>query len=214
MNFQTLRYLITVFAFSCMILQFAVSAARSDEPYILVDAGTGEILTGNKIDHQWHPASLTKLMTAYVTFKAIQNGEIKAGSPVIFSRAATRQPPSKMGYKQGTSLRIDAALKIIIVKSANDVSHALGEAVAGTLENFIARMNFEAKRLGMTNTRFTNPHGLHNARQVTSARDMAILSIRIKREFPQYAELFRANAIKTPQKTYNTYNLLLSRFPG
>ena len=135
-----------------MVSVAATTKAHSAQtPYIVVDVNSGKILSQNQPDHRWYPASLTKLMTAYVTFRAIQAGEIKEGSPVEISHAATRQPPSKMGYKKGVRLRIDNALKIIIIKSANDVSHALAEAVAGSLPAFVKRMNFEAARLGMTN---------------------------------------------------------------
>ncbi len=187
---------------------------KSRNPYIVVDAATGTIITQHKANDRWYPASLTKLMTAYVTFRAIKTGQIEAGSPVTISAAAIKQPPSRMGYKQGIQLRIDTALKIIIIKSANDVSHALGEAVAGSLQNFVAKMNNEARRLGMANTRFTNSNGLHNANQYSSARDMALLSAQILREFPEYAYMFEAVAIKTPVKTHYSYNLLLERFSG
>ncbi len=183
-------------------------------PYIVIDANSGNILAQQNANDRWYPASLTKLMTAYVTFRAIKENEIQAGSPVIISAAARKQPPSKMGYKQGVKLRIDTALKIIIIKSANDVSHALGEAVAGNLKSFVARMNREAKRLGLVNTRFTNSNGLHSVNQYSSARDMALLSAQILKEFPQYAYMFEAAAIKTPSKTHYSYNLLLERFSG
>ena len=189
-------------------------ARASDTPHIIIDARTGAIISQNKANDRWHPASLTKLMTAYVTFRAIANGEIEDGSPVSISAAATKQPPSRMGYKKGVKLRIDTALKIIIIKSANDVSLALAEAVAGSLKAFVARMNQEAKRLGMENTNFVNSNGLHNIRQVSSARDMALLSAKILQEFPHYAYMFEAAAIKTPVKTHYSYNLLLERFQG
>ncbi|MEM7216350.1 MAG: D-alanyl-D-alanine carboxypeptidase family protein [Pseudomonadota bacterium] len=191
-----------------------IPSHASQNPYIVIDADSGTILAENRADHRWYPASLTKLMTAYVTFRAIQAGAIEDGSPVEISRAATRQPPSRMGYKRGVKLRVDTALRIIIIKSANDVSLALAEAVAGTLENFVSRMNAEATRLGLNNTRFANSNGLHNASQYSSARDMALLSARILQEFPQYAGMFSAVAIKTPAKTHYSYNLLLERFPG
>ncbi len=190
------------------------SSEAADNPYIVVDQETGAILKQHRPDARWYPASLTKLMTAYVTFRAIRSGEIEDGSPVEISRAATRQPPSRMGYKRGVNLRVDTALKIIIIKSANDVSHALAEAVAGTLPAFVERMNYEAARLGLNNTRFVNSNGLHNPEQFTSARDMALLSSRILNEFPEYSYMFNAVAIRTPAKTHYSYNLLLERFPG
>lgn len=200
-----------------LILATMLTGAKTfaaETPHIVIDAQSGAIISQHKANDRWHPASLTKLMTAYVTFRAIANGEIEDGSPVVISAAATRQPPSRMGYKRGVQLRIDTALKIIIIKSANDVSLALAQAVAGSLPAFVQRMNDEAARLGLTNTRFANSNGLHNVKQVSSARDMAVLSARILNEFPQYAKWFEAVAIKTPVKTHYSYNLLLERFPG
>ncbi|KAG1702828.1 P-loop guanosine triphosphatase YjiA [Nymphon striatum] len=153
-------------------------------------------------------------MTAYVAFRAIKAGDVQAGSPVVISAAARKQPPSKMGYKKGVKLRIDTAIKIIIIKSANDVSHALAEAISGNLKAFVASMNGEAKRLGMNNTQFANSNGLHSPNQYSSARDLALLSAQILKEFPQYAYMFEAAAIKTTQKTHYSYNLLLERFAG
>lgn len=208
--------IISILALVFFILPLGAKAEKLTlkNPYIVIDARSGDILAGQQINDRWYPASLTKLMTAYVTFRAIKAGNIEAGSPVVISNAARKQPPSRMGYKKGIRLRIDTALKIIIIKSANDVSHALGEAVAGNLNNFVARMNEEAKRLGMINTRFANSNGLHSANQYSSARDMALLSAQILKEFPQYAYMFEAAAIKTPDKTHYSYNLLLERFKG
>lgn len=209
------RSLVSIMVFVAAIVFTTVTSSNAQEnPFILVDAKNGNILQANKANDRWYPASLTKLMTAYVTFRAIANNEIKDGSPVVISAAARRQPPSRMGYKQGVKLRIDTALKIIIIKSANDVSLALAEAVAGTLPKFVRRMNAEAKRIGMTNTKFANSNGLHSASQYSSARDMALLTTAIMREFPQYGYMFEAVGVKTSQRTHYSYNLLLERFQG
>lgn len=209
------KCLFSILTFALFMALVSIPVARAQEnPYILADAKTGDILAQNRPNERWYPASLTKMMTAYVAFRAIANGEVEDGSPVVISAAARNQPPSKMGYKQGVRLRMDTALKIIIVKSANDVSHALGEAVAGNLPQFVRRMNNEAVRLGLSNTRFANSNGLHDAAQFTSARDMAVLASRILSEFPQYAYMFGAAAIKTSQSTHFSYNLLLERFRG
>jgi len=210
---QIIVSILTILFFS-IASQAAAEKLTTKNPYIVIDAKTGNILASQNANDRWYPASLTKLMTAYVTFRAIKSGEIEAGSPVTISNAARKQPPSKMGYKKGVQLRIDTALKIIIIKSANDVSHALGEAVAGNLKNFVARMNKEAIRLGMSNTQFANSNGLHSTNQYSSAHDMALLSAQILKEFPQYAYMFEAAAIKTPAKTHYSYNLLLERFEG
>jgi len=198
----------------CIFAGFALSAARAQSPHIVMDADTGEIISGHGIDHRWYPASLTKLMSAYVALRAVQEGEMEMGSPVIMSRAAVRQPPSRMGYKRGVELRLDTALNIILIKSANDVSRALAEAVAGSLPAFVARMNREAVRLGLMNTRFANANGLHDRSQHSSARDMAMLARALWSEFPAIRPAFAAVAIRTPVKTHYSYNLLLERFDG
>ena len=161
-----------------------------DTPYVLVDAADNTVIAANRLDERWHPASLTKLMTAYVVFRAIKSGEISAGSPVTVTATAAKTPPGKMGYRQGTTLRFDMALYTLIVKSANDVAVAVAESLAGNVPAFVARMNDEANRLGFSNTRFVNPHGLHDTGQYVSARDMVILASAIWNEFPQYRAMF------------------------
>ncbi|MGB7286121.1 MAG: D-alanyl-D-alanine carboxypeptidase family protein [Salaquimonas sp.] len=200
-----------------LLTLFGASRAQEvlpDIPYILVDAADNTVISASRIHERWHPASLTKLMTAYVTFRAIQNGEITIGSPVTITKNAARTPPGKMGYKEGTLLRYDMALYTLIVKSANDVAVALAESLAGNLPAFVSRMNDEARRLGLTNTNFTNPNGLHDSQQYTSARDLVILSSAIWNEFPQYRQMFETPTIQAGTKKYTSYNFLLERFAG
>jgi D-alanyl-D-alanine carboxypeptidase len=153
-------------------------------------------------------------MTAYVTFRALRNGEINVNSPVVVSQNALNQPPSKMGLPVGTVLTIDNALKIILVKSANDIAVALAEAVAGSEPAFIARMNREASRLGMTRTKFENPHGLPDPGQITTARDLALLASAILKEFPEHRPLFKIHAIRHGKRTLRNYNILVDRYRG
>ncbi|PCH49792.1 MAG: D-alanyl-D-alanine carboxypeptidase [Hyphomicrobiales bacterium] len=183
-------------------------------PYITIDTDSSLVLNENRSFERWHPASLTKLMTAYVTFVAIKNGELTSGSPVTISRAATKMPPSKMGYKKGSQLRVDTAITILIVKSANDVAFALAESVAGSVPAFVSRMNKNAQQLGLKDSHFMNPHGLHHKNQYVSARDMLVLSKALWNEFPQYRHLFGTPSITSGKKTYYSYNLLLERFQG
>jgi D-alanyl-D-alanine carboxypeptidase len=119
-----------------------------------------------------------------------------------------------MGFKVGTVMTVDNALKMILVKSANDIAVALGEAVAGSEPAFIARMNREASRLGMTRTTFANPHGLPDPRQVTTARDLALLASAILNEFPEYQSLFKIHAIRHGKRTLRNYNILIDRYRG
>lgn len=183
-------------------------------PFVVIERQSGSVLLENRPFDRWFPASLTKLMTIYVTLEAIKAGEIADGSPVTVSRRAASEPPSKMGYAPGTMLRFDTALKILIVKSANDIAIAVAESVAGSVDAFVDRMNAQARRIGMTDTRFANPNGLHDPAQYTSARDMALLGKHILDDFPQYAGYFTIPAISTPKETDHSYNLLLERFAG
>ena len=183
-------------------------------PYLVADVATGAVYSHHEALRPWYPASTTKLMTAYVTFRALRNGEINMNSPVVVSQNALNQPPSKMGFKVGTVMTVDNALKMILVKSANDIAVALAESVSGSEPAFIARMNWEARRLGMTRTNFENPHGLPNPRQVTTARDLALLASAILREFPEHRPLFKIHAIRHGKRTLRNYNILIDRYRG
>ena len=200
-------------------LTVGLTAANAATPrqfgaWLVVDVQSGKVLGSHDPVRPWYPASLTKLMTAYVTFEAIKAGRISLKSRVLVSQAARAQPPSKMGFKVGTIMTVDNALKMVIVRSANDISVALAEAVGGKEEKFIAEMNRTARILGMTHTRFANPHGLPDPRQVTSARDMAILARALIRRFPEHMHYFRISAIRHGRRTLRSRNPLLNRVRG
>ena len=183
-------------------------------PYLVADVATGAVYANRDALRPWHPASTTKLMTAYVTFRALRDGEINIDSPVVVSQNALNQPPTKMGFKVGTVMTVDNALKMILVRSANDIAVALAEAVGGSEPAFIARMNREASRIGMTRTNFENPHGLPDPRQITTARDLALLASTILTEFPEYRPLFKIHAIRHGKRTLRNYNTLIDRYRG
>jgi len=204
------------------IAGFCVPQA-SAVPHIVVDLDNGRVLSHKEAFDPWHPASLTKVMTALVVFKAIESGELSAGDVVRMSKNARRQPPSKIGYSVGTTITVEDALKLLIVKSANDIAVALAETVSGSVERFAERMNMEAKRIGMSGSRFANPHGLHDPRQFITARDFALLLRVIHRSYPQYASYFQAPGLlaekltkkkKKIRRVYYSYNLLLERYRG
>ncbi|WP_417687360.1 D-alanyl-D-alanine carboxypeptidase family protein [Roseibium sp.] len=203
---------LVLIAASCLVTAPAVAEIGS---YIVVDAKTGDVLDEKDATRQWYPASLTKMMTAYVAFKAIKEGRAKLTSTVTQSANSLSEPPSKMGFKVGTTLTVDAALKIIMIKSANDVAVALGEAIAGSEAAFIAMMNAEAQRLGMRDTVFVNPHGLPDNRQVSTARDMAILAMALREDFPEARNYYRHPGLKFGKKTLRSANReFLLRVPG
>lgn len=199
-------------------LGLALSAAAAplahSGPSIVIDVQSGQVTHAEDVYRRWSPASLTKLMTAWMTFRAIDDGSLTMTSPVRMSVVAAEQPPSKMGYRAGSVMTIDNALKMVIIRSANDVSVALGEAVAGSRDAFVAAMNAEAKRLGMTSTNFVNPHGLHDPEQFTTARDMALLARAIRTQYPQYEQYFDAEALRIGETVTPTYNILLGRYDG
>jgi D-alanyl-D-alanine carboxypeptidase len=189
-------------------------SVASAAPALVFEPFNGTVLYAEDPDAQWFPASLTKLMTAYVTFQALKAGTVTPDTKVICSQTAARQAPSKLGLPVGGSITLDVALKVLIVKSANDVAVMIAEAVAGSQDAFIARMNEVAQHLGMTRTHFTNVNGLPDERQVTTARDLAKLARAIIVEFPEHADLFSSIQVQVGKKTMRTHNSLLVSFPG
>ncbi|RVA83572.1 D-alanyl-D-alanine carboxypeptidase [Mesorhizobium sp. M7A.F.Ca.CA.004.01.1.1] len=183
-------------------------------PVVVFDLGSGKILQHQDAFKRWYPASLSKLMTAYVTFRAIAAGEVQLDSPIKVTKHSAAEPPSKMGFKPGSVMRLDNALKMMLVKSANDIAMAVGENVGGSQAAFADRMNAEATRLGMNGTHFVNPNGLYSPDQYTTARDLAVLVMAIRREFPQYAPWFSIEGLAVGKKAIPNYNLLIGRYPG
>jgi D-alanyl-D-alanine carboxypeptidase len=184
------------------------------EALLLVDAGSGKVLYAENATRPWHPASLTKLMTAYVTLHALKEGRVTPDTLLTVSPNAMAQSPSKMGFKVGIRVTVDNALKMMIVKSANDMAVVLAEGIDGSVPNFAAEMNRDAQRLGMTQTNFVNPNGLPDDEQVTSARDLAILTRALIREFPDYDLYWHISALKFGRRLIRNHNPLIDRYPG
>jgi D-alanyl-D-alanine carboxypeptidase len=183
-------------------------------PVVLFDLNSGKVLQHQDAFKRWYPASLSKLMTAYVTFRAIAAGEAQLDSPIKVTKHSAGEPPSKMGFKPGSVMRLDNALKMMLVKSANDVAMAIAENVGGSQAAFADRMNAEATRLGMNGTHFVNPNGLFSPDQYTNARDLSVLVMAIRREFPQYAPWFSIEGLAVGKRAIPNYNLLIGRYPG
>ncbi|WP_090203281.1 D-alanyl-D-alanine carboxypeptidase family protein [Yoonia litorea] len=157
---------------------------------MVMDARTGEVLHSRNADTRLHPASLTKMMTLYIAFQAVERGEITLDTPVRISRNAAAEPPSKLGLRAGQSIRLRFLLRAAAVKSANDASTAIAEAISGSEEAFATRMNRTARAMGMTNTTFRNAHGLTQSGHMSTARDMTLLGRHVIYDFPQYYNLF------------------------
>ncbi|MER9298038.1 D-alanyl-D-alanine carboxypeptidase [Mesorhizobium sp. M0621] len=207
------RHFLKLFSAGTIALSVLAGPALAN-PVVVFDLGSGKILQHQDAFKRWYPASLSKLMTAYVTFRAIAAGEVQLDSPIKVTKHSASEPPSKMGFKPGSVMRLDNALKMMLVKSANDIAMAVGENVGGSQAAFAERMNAEATRLGMNGTHFVNPNGLYSPDQYTTARDLAVLVMAIRREFPQYAPWFSIEGLAVGKKAIPNYNLLIGRYPG
>ncbi|WDR04662.1 D-alanyl-D-alanine carboxypeptidase [Devosia rhodophyticola] len=195
------------------VIGLGAGVARAT-PMLLVDMDTLEVLYAQDAGAPWHPASLTKLMTAYVTFEAIAAGRISLDTPVTLSRKAVNQAPSKSGLPVDTAMTMKDALYIMLVKSANDVAMAIAETVGGSEAGFAAMMNETAARMGLSATHYVNPNGLDDNQQVTSARDLAILSLYIWQNFPQYGPIFGTDYVQLGKAKLESNNELLTSFAG
>ena len=184
------------------------------EALLVIEAESGKVLLAENAAFPWYPASVTKLMTAYVTLRAVKEGRLTLDKPLTVSANAAAQAPVKMGFRPGTVVTVDNALKMLMVKSANDIAVVLAEGVAGSVESFADQMNHSARRLGMTQTSFVNPNGLPADDQVSSARDLAMLARALIREMPEYDYYWNLPGIRMGKMVQRNYNTLIGRYPG
>jgi len=197
-----------------VVASLTASLALAAGPVLVVDVDSGKVLHAERATDPWFPASITKLMTTYVALDMVRRGEATMDQLLTVTEDAAALPPSKMAFKPGTQVRLDNALKIIMVKSANDIAATVADNLGGSIDGFAARMNAAAFSLGMKESRFVNPHGLPDDRQQTSARDMAILARALIREFPDQEELFHIGAIQYGRRIMRNTNGLIGRYPG
>lgn len=192
-------------------------AGTSAAPYaaMVMDARNAEVLHARNADTRLHPASLTKMMTLYVVFEAVENGEIDLDTRVKISRFAASEPPSKLGLRSGQRIRLRYLIRAAAVKSANDAATALAEAIEGSEARFARRMNRTAEALGMTRTTFKNAHGLTENGHLSTARDMTILGRHLFYDYPDYYNLFsRITANAKLRTVYHTNRRLLRSYRG
>jgi D-alanyl-D-alanine carboxypeptidase len=198
---------------ACAASSLAPSRA-SAEALLVIEAESGRVLFAQNAGYPWYPASVTKLMTAYVTLRAVKEGRLNLDTPLVVSSNAAAQAPVKMGFGVGTVVTVDNALKMLMVKSANDMAVVLAEGVAGSIENFADEMNANARHLGMVQSSFVNPNGLPADDQISSARDLAILARALIRELPQYDYYWHLPGIRMGKMVRWNYNTLIGRYPG
>ncbi|MCM2562752.1 D-alanyl-D-alanine carboxypeptidase [Lutimaribacter sp. EGI FJ00015] len=198
-----------------MLVVVPLSAVAAPYAAMVVDARTGEVLHSRNADTRLHPASLTKMMTLYVAFEAVEKGEISLDTVVRISRNAAAEPPSKLGLKAGQRIKLRYLIRAAAVKSANDAATAIGEAIEGSEAAFARRMNRTAKALGMTRTTFKNMHGLTEQGHLSTARDMTTLGRHVLYDYPQYYNLFsRRSTHAGVREVANTNRRLLAAYKG
>ena len=188
-------------------------AARAN-PTLVMDVDSGEVLYQEMATAPWYPASLTKLMTTYVALSKVREGKMSLDTPLRVSAFAATMAPSKMGFRPGTLVTLDNALKMLMVKSPNDIAVTIAEGVSGSMSGFADEMNAYAAKLGLRESRFHNPNGLPDPDHVSSARDMAIIGRALFREFPEEHDLFGIPALTFGGRIINNHNALLGRYPG
>jgi D-alanyl-D-alanine carboxypeptidase len=190
------------------------AAANPKYAAFVMHEGTGDVLFSRYADERRYPASLTKMMTLYVLFEDIEAGRISLDDDIKVSANAARQPASKLGIAAGSTIKVETAIEALVIKSANDVATAVAEHVAGSEAAFARRMTRTAHDLGMRSTTFRNASGLPNSRQVTTARDMARLSRRLRQDFPQHHPFFAKTSFVWNGQTYRTHNKVMLSFAG
>ena len=190
------------------------AVANSKYASIVIDATNGQVLRQRNADKRLYPASLTKMMTLYLAFEAIDQGRFSLDSRLAVSRVASNEPASKLGLRRGSTISMRDALQSCATKSANDAATVIAEAIGGSKANFASLMTAKARQLGMRNTRFRNPHGLTSKGQYSTARDMAILGRRLFSDFPTYYSMFERKRFKYGGRNYRATNKLLGKYRG
>jgi len=216
-----LRRTLAVFS---ILLTLSLTAAPAATPVvaqenlryaaIVIDAESGEVMFARHADARRYPASITKVMTLYLVFEALEQGKIKLDDVIRVSPHAAGQPPSKLGLAAGQTITVEDAILATAIRSANDMAVALAEHVAGSHTRFAAMMTLKAEELGMTQTRYANANGLPDSRQLTSARDLAVLCRALLRDFPQHYRFFGVNSWFYGGREYRNTNGLLNSGQG
>ncbi|WP_348272786.1 D-alanyl-D-alanine carboxypeptidase family protein [Pannonibacter tanglangensis] len=201
-------------ALPSLTVSYAPAAAEQRGKSMLVLDGSGREIDSFNADAPRYPASLTKMMTLYLLFEAIERGELSLASEIPVSARAASRPPARIGVPAGTTVRVEDAVQALAVRSANDMAVAVAEAVAGSEDAFAARMTAKAQALGMSRTRFVNASGLSDTRQVTTARDIARLAGALRSRFPQYLPYFGRTSFSFQGRVFEATNKLLGRVEG
>ena len=196
------------------LLAFAPRTAHAKYASLVIDAASGEVLHEVNADTRNYPASLTKMMTLYMMFEALEEGRMRLDDRIAMTHRAARQPPSRLGIKPGQTLSAETAIRALAIKSANDVAAAVAEHMGGTERQFALLMTAKARSLGMSNTTFRNASGLPHRSQMSTARDMSKLSRAMLLHFPHRYHYFSEKRFSYGGKSYKTHNKLLTNYEG
>ncbi len=208
----TIKLILLILMPLCLSLVSEISYGR--HAAILIDADNGRIIHEEEATHAWYPASLTKVMTLYMTFAALNQRQIQLHDSMTVSHHASRQPTSKLGLRAGEQLTVQDAILAIITRSANDASVVLAEHLGGNEENFASKMTAKAHALGMYDTHFMNATGLPHQWQVTTPRDLALLAWKIRRDFPNFYPYFAAHSFYFRGQELRGINKFTASYPG
>ena len=181
---------------------------------IVVNESTGEVMYSRNADKKLYPASLTKIMTLYMVFEALDQGKIHMDTKMRVSNLAASRSPSKLGLRPGSHITVKNAIYALITKSANDVATVISEHLASTEREFAKKMTRKAQAIGMSQTTFRNASGLPHSKQKSTARDMAKLAVAIRNDFPHYFQLFKTKSFEYNGRRYKNHNTLLSSYEG
>jgi len=215
-RYQAVPKVLLSFLTALALLAGSAGHASANPRYAayVMDAKTGQVLFNRYGDEQRYPASLTKMMTLYMLFEQMESGRVAKSTPIPISAKAAAEPPTKIGLRAGSTITAENAIYSLVTRSANDIATAIGEFIGGSEQNFARMTTTKARQLGMNSTTFQNAHGLPNAKQVTTARDMAILGIALREHFPQYYSYFSTREFTLGKQRFGNHNRVLSRVRG
>lgn len=210
---KNVRHFMLAFALVCFGL-FSPTTSNAKYASYVIDVETGTVLHQINADTRNYPASLTKMMTLYMVFEALDKGEISLNTPLKVSARAARQPSSKLGLRKGAKITFKQAIPAIVVKSANDVATAVGETLARSERDFALAMTAKAREIGMSSTTFRNASGLPHRGQLSTAKDMATLALHLLKDFPHHYHYFADDSFTYQGTTYRSHNALLDTYEG
>lgn len=214
LKFFAMTLLVAVCLYAQPVMARVGSVQNPRYAALVIDSDTGTVLFARYANEKRYPASLTKMMTLYLTFEALQKGRMSLDSMLPVSRHAASMPQTNLFLRPGDNISVRDAIRALVIRSANDVAVVLGEYLAGSESNFGMKMTEKARQLGMRGTVFRNASGLPDIGQYTTARDLAVLAMALKKHFPQYYSFFRIKDFYFRGRNYHTHNRVVERLPG